>query len=186
MNTEHDDKLTAAAGQLAQEIRPERDLWPEIETAITSPVREVRSRWTPMFAQAAAVVLLIGASSGLTYLAVKDQPAVTVPMYAPEYVFERAAFGTNHNLGSDYQDARADLASRLDQQLARLSPEERDDVEKTLLVIREAITDINVALEQDPDNAYLQELLQKTYREELNVMRRVGGLTRNVMLRNDI
>jgi len=32
----------------------------------------------------------------------------------------------------------------------------------------------------------LQELLQKTYREELNVMRRVGGLTRNVMLRNDI
>ena len=185
MNAENDDKLIVAARQLAQEITPERDLWPEIEAAITIPVRE-RSRWTPMFAQAAAVVLLVGASSGLTYLAVKDEPAVSVPVYTPELVFERAAFGTSHNLGSDYQDARADLASRLDRQLARLSAEEREDVEKTLLVIREAIADINSALSQDPDNAYLQELLQKTYHEELNVMRRVGGLTRNVMLRNDI
>lgn len=185
MNEQHDDKLTTAARQLATKISPERDLWPEIESAITNPVRE-RSRWTPMFAQAAAVVLLIGASSGLTYLAVKDERVVTVPVYTPEYVFERAAFGGSHNLGPDYQDARADLASRLDQQLTRLSAEEREDVEKTLIVIREAIADINSALEQDPDNAYLQELLQKTYREELNVMRRVGGLTRNVMLRNDI
>jgi hypothetical protein len=185
MNTKHEDKLTEAASQLATEISPERDLWPEIEMAISNPVHE-KSRWTPMFAQAAAVVLLIGASSGLTYLAVKDDAAVTVPVYTPELEFERAAFGTNHNLGTDYQDARADLVSRLDQQLERLSPEERDDVQQTLLVIREAIADINTALEQDPDNAYLQELLQKTYREELNVMRRVGGLTRNVMLRNDI
>ena len=185
MNEQHDDKLTTAARQLATEISPERDLWPEIELAITNPVRE-RSPWTPMFAQAAAVVLLIGASSGLTYRAVKDEQPVTVSVYQPEYVFERAAFGTSHNLGSDYQDARADVASRLDEQLVRLSPQEREDVEKTLGVIREAISDINVALAQDPDNAYLQELLQKTYREELNVMRRVGGLTRNVMLRNDI
>jgi len=185
MNEQNDDRLTAAARQLATEISPERDLWPEIESAITNPVRE-RARWTPMFAQAAAVVLLVGASSGLTYMAVKDEQPVTVPVYQPEYVFERAAFGASHNLGSDYQDARADLAARLDQQLVRLSAEEREDVEKTLDVIREAIADINTALAQDPDNAYLQELLQKTYRDELNVMRRVGGLTRNVMLRNDI
>ena len=185
MNTENDDRLSAAARQLAQEIKPERDLWPEIEAAITVPAGE-RSPWTPILAQAAAVVLLVGASSGLTYLVVKDEPAVTVPVYSPGYEIQRAAFGTNHNLGSDYQDARADLASRLDEQLARLSPDEREDVEKTLLVIHEAIVDINSALEQDPDNAYLQELLQKTYREELNVMRRVGGLTRNVMARNDI
>ena len=98
----------------------------------------------------------------------------------------RAAFGANYTLGPGYQDAHADLASKLDEELAKLSPEERDDVERTLAVIREAINDINVALAADPDNAYLQELLQKTYREELTVMRRVGGLTRNVMLRNDI
>ena len=179
----NDDKLTRDASRLAKEISPERDLWPEIEAAITAPPSRQR---TPMLAQAAAVVLLVGASSGVTYLAVKDDRVTTIPVPTPEYEFSRAAFGADYTLGPGYQDAHADLASRLDEQLAKLSPEERDDVEKTLAVIREAIDDINAALALDPDNAYLQELLQKTYREELTVMRRVGGLTRDVMLRNDI
>jgi hypothetical protein len=181
----NEDKLTRAASQLAKEISPDRDLWPEIEAAITAPRRR---RWTPAFAQAAAVVLLVGASSGVTYLATRGDhvTAVPVPVPVPGYEYSRAAFGTDYTLGPSYQDAYADLASTLDKQLAKLSPEERDDVERTLAVIREAIGDINAALALDPDNAYLQELLQKTYREELTVMRRVGGLTRNVMLRNDI
>jgi hypothetical protein len=179
----NDDKLTRAASQLAKEISPDRDLWPDIEASISAPRR---GRWTPMFAQAAAVVLLVGASSGLTYLAVRNDGVTVVPAPAPDYEFNRAAFGATYTLGTGYQDAYADLASRLDEQLVKLSPEERDDVERTLAVIREAIDDINAALALDPDNAYLQELLQKTYREELTVMRRVGGLTRNVMLRNDI
>jgi hypothetical protein len=183
----NEDKLTKAASQLAKEITPERDLWPGIEAAIVETAAEPRrGRRTPMLAQAAAVALLVGASSSLTYLAVKDDSATVVPVPTPNYEFSRAAFGTNYTLGPGYQDAHADLASKLDEELAKLSPEERDDVERTLAVIREAINDINVALAADPDNAYLQELLQKTYREELTVMRRVGGLTRNVMLRNDI
>ena len=59
MNEQTDDRLTAAARQLATEIRPQRDLWPGIERAITEPAPQ-RSRWTPMFAQAAAVLLLVG------------------------------------------------------------------------------------------------------------------------------
>jgi hypothetical protein len=179
----NEDKLTRTAAQLAKEISPDRDLWPEIETAITAPRRR---SWMPTLAQAAAVVLLVGASSSVTYLAVKDDRVTTVPIPAPEYQFSRAAFGTDYTLGPGYQDAYADLASRLDEQLGKLSPEERDDVERALMVIRAAINDINTELALDPDNAYLQKLLQKTYREELTVMRRVGGLTRDVMLRNDI
>jgi hypothetical protein len=183
----NEDKLTRAASQLAKDISPERDLWPGIEAEIVEPRAEPRRRgWTPILAQAAAVVLLVGASSSLTYLAVRGDGATVVPVPTPNYEFSRAAFGANYTLGPDYQDAHADLASSLDEQLAKLSPEERDDVERTLAVIREVIDDINTALAADPDNAYLQELLQKTYREELTVMRRVGGLTRSVMLRNDI
>ena len=77
MSKEFDDKLDYAARQLATEMTPERDLWPGIERAITEPVPR-RSRWTPMFAQAAAVVLLVGASSGLTWLALKDDRPVVV------------------------------------------------------------------------------------------------------------
>ena len=91
-----DDKLDQAARQLATEITPERDLWPGIEQAIRTPRRRM-----PWFAQAAAVVLLVGASSSVTYLAVKDSsgPAVSV---SPELVFERAAFGAEYHLGPGF------------------------------------------------------------------------------------
>ena len=81
MNEERDDKLTAAARQLATEVQPRSDLWPDIELAITERAPQ-RSRWTPMFAQAAAIVLLVGASSGVTYLAVKDDQPVVIPQPA--------------------------------------------------------------------------------------------------------
>ena len=41
-----------------------------------------------------------------------------------------------------------------------------------------------MALKAEPHNALLQELLVSTYREELEIMRRVGGLTQEVMVRN--
>jgi hypothetical protein len=185
MNEERDDRLAVAARQLATDITPQRDLWPDIELAITETAPR-RSRWTPMFAQAAAIVLLIGASSGLTYLAVKDDRPVVIQQPAPEYTFERAAFGSNYTLGSDYLDTRADVVARFEQEFERLSPEQRQDVEQSLEVIRGAINDINEALQQDPDNILLQDLLMKTYHEELNVMRKVGGVTQSVMSRRDI
>jgi hypothetical protein len=185
MNEERDDKLTAAARQLATEIKPQRDLWPDIELAITeTPSR--RSRWSPMFAQAAAIVLLVGASSGLTYLAVKNDQPVVIPQPAPEYTFERASFGSSYTLGNDYLETRAEVLSRFEKEVERLAPEERQDVEQSLEVIRGAINDINAALQQDPHNTLLQDLLMKTYHEELNVMRKVGGVTQNVMSRRDI
>lgn len=185
MNEQRDDKLTRAARQLATGVEPQRDLWPDIERAISEPVPR-RSWRMPMYAQAAAVVLLIGASSGLTYLAMKDDAPVMISRVTPEYTFERAAFGSSYTLGSDYLETRADVLARFERELARLAPEERQDVEQSLEVIRGAIDDINAALQQDPDNTLLQDLLMKTYHEELNVMRKVGGMTQSVMARRDI
>ncbi len=64
-----DDKLMEAARSLETDVSPERDLWPAIENAIANPSR---GRWNTMFAQAAAVVLLVGASSGLTYVVMNN------------------------------------------------------------------------------------------------------------------
>ena len=182
----NEDKLTSSASQLATEISPDRDLWPDIESAITQPAPR-RFRWQPMLAQAAGVVILVAASSGLTYLAVKgDRSAVVPQATATDYYVSRTAFGSHHNLGLDYEYARAGLLENFEEELARLSPEERQDIVASLGVIRGAIDDINAALEDDPDNALLQDLLIKSYREELNVLRKVGGATQNVMLRSDI
>lgn len=182
MNDERDDKLIAAARHLSTEISPERDLWPGIEEAIARPQR---SRWTPVLAQAAAVVLLIGASSSLTYLAVKDQRQI-IEVVPTNLVFEQASFGGRYALGVEYQEAHGDLAAQLDQELARLSPEVREEVQLNLSMMRGAIAQINSALEEEPDNALLQDLLLKTYREELALMQRVGGLTQHVMSRRDM
>ena len=183
---DHDDKLMAMASGLSSEIAPERDLWPDIAAAISTPRR---SRWTPVLAQAAAVILLVGGSSGLTYLAVMDQhpgEVVTTQVVMSNMLFEETSFGGNYTLGAGFQDARGNLASKLDQELTRLSPESREEVERNMQVIRDAINEINGALASEPENVLLQELLLSAYREELDMMRKIGGLASDVMMRNDI
>lgn len=179
-DSERDDELIAAASGLSTEISPDQDLWPGIAEALAQPRRR---RW--MLAQAAAVVLLIGASSGVTYLVVKDEPQL-VPVVMQELQFERAAFGAEHTLGSIYRSAQGDYQKQLDQQLERLSPEARTEIERNLTLIRTAIAQINAALEENPDNILLQDLLVKSYREQHALMRRVGNLTQHVMMRKDI
>ena len=177
-----DDKLMEEARTLGTEVTPERDLWPDIANAIARPSR---SRWNTSFAQAAAVVLLIGASSGLTYLAMtRNSPYVTPPP-PPGLNLERASFGDHYMLGPDYQDAREGLKAKLDEEIVRLSPEERADVNKNLEAIRSVIEEINRALSNDPDNALLQELLLSTYQKELSLMMNVGGVTNAAMNRTD-
>ncbi len=182
MTERNDDKLSRAAAALATEIRPERDLWPGIAAAIATPAPR---RWTLVVAQAAAIVLLVTASSAITYVAVKEaqRPVVQV---SPDLVFEQASFGNRYNLGPGFQDARSALVAEFEAELERLSPETRAEIASNLQLVQKAIFDINEALEQEPNNVLLQERLLRTYREELALLRRVGGLTRNVMLRNDI
>ncbi|MCO4810507.1 MAG: hypothetical protein KC572_02825 [Gammaproteobacteria bacterium] len=182
MTNEFDDKLDRAARQLATQIAPERDLWPDIEAAMAEPRR---SRWTPMFAQAAAVVLLVGASSAITYITVKNDSAPVVSI-EPELVFEQTSFGANYNLGPGFQDARNSLRAELDVELLRLSPEARANIQENLDLIHTAISEINAVLEKEPENVLLQQKLLRAYREELTLLSRVGGLTRNVTTRNDI
>jgi len=182
MNEKFDDKLDRATQGLRQEIAPERDLWPGIEKAIAAPRR---SRWTPMLAQAAAIVLLVGASSTVTWLVMRDDSAPVVNV-APELMFEQASFGGDRSLGPDFLAARNTLRVELDAELARLSPEIRDDVRANLELVQDAIYEINLALEADPDNALLQQKLLSAYRDEINLLRNVSSITRNVMTRNDI
>ncbi len=184
-----DDELMAAAAGLKTEVSPGRDLWPGIEQAISQPAKPARTVWNSVWAQAAAVLLLVGGSSGVTYLAITKDANVLSPVAAgPALVFESVSgsFGSMYNLGPDYQDARRSLAAKLDQELSRLTPEERDNVQKNMDIIRAAIDDINLALAEEPDNTLLQKLLISTYREELDLMIRVDGITSAAMRRGDI
>lgn len=185
-----DDELMAAATKLSTEVKPERDLWPGIEQAISRPATPSRAVWNSVWAQAAAVVLLVAGSSGVTYLAVTEDADLVSPVAdGPVLVFDQvssARFGSWYNLGPDYQDARRSLIVKIDDELSRLTPEERAEVEKNLAVIRKAIDDINIALAAEPNNELLQRLLLNTYREELDLMMRVDSITNAAMRRGDI
>jgi hypothetical protein len=178
----NDEKLMNAAPQLSTKISPERDLWPGIAEVIAEPAPR---RWTPMLAQAAAVVLLVGGSSAVTYMTVKDSQPVTM-VASTDMIFEQASFGNRYSLGPGFQDARNALVADLDEEMERLSLESRENIEENLTMIHAAINDMNSALEADPENTVLQQRLLGAYREELALLRRVSGLTRNIMLRNDI
>jgi hypothetical protein len=182
------DALMKAAAALPREIKPGRDLWPGIEQSLQAP-RFAQSRWSSLLAQAAAVLLLIGGSSGLTYLAVKDGGNGLSPVVVDgERVFEpvSGSFGSRYNLGPEFQDARDSLTARLDSEMEKLSPESRNEVQKNLDTIRAAIVEINKAMANEPDNALLQDLLIRTYRDELALMHKVGGIRDSAMLRTDI
>lgn len=200
-----DDALIAAARALPKGIAPNRDLWPGIAAAIDGEVdgpshgdhagwraREPRGampRWQRVLGYAATVVLLVGGSSGITWLVATGGQSAVVP----QQVFEplqlqpvSGSFGAQHELGPDFMAARNSLASQLDSKLDRLSPQARAEVERNIAEIRASIHQINSVLADEPDNSLLQELLISAYRDELRIMRRVDGLITSVMRREDI
>ena len=188
-DTTHDDELMARAAAMPKGVAPERDLWPGIEQAITAPAAPAGNAWDTLWAKAAAVVLLVAGSSGVTYMMMNEPQSVTSPVReAPQMVFESisGSFGPRYNLGPDYLDARRNLAGGLEQKLEALPEETRRAVKTNLATIRQAINDINEALVDEPDNVLLQELLLDSYRDELDLMIRVDGVTNAAMRRGDI
>ncbi|MBT8084109.1 MAG: hypothetical protein HKN35_02410 [Woeseia sp.] len=186
-----EEAVMAMAAGLPREVQPEKDLWPGIAAAIAEreSLAEPGSRWPRLIAQAAAVLLLVGASSGLTWLHLQDSAAPdTFAAGAPELAFQpvSGSFGSQYVLGPDFQDARDELLARLEVELEKLSPESRAIIEQNFVTIQAAIAEINKALAEEPDNALLQELLINSYQEELEILQRVDNIAGSVMRRTDI
>lgn len=194
MNKEYDDnevdeRVMALATAMPKEVAPDRDLWPAIEQVISQPARPRRSAWNTVWAQAAAIVLLVGGSSGITYLAVKDDGLRVVPgdvVVFGDLETVSGDFGERYTLGNEYLDARTQLEGTLEQKMNALTPEAREAVVGNLNTIRVAIKELNTALAKEPDNVLLQELLLSTYHEEIALMRKVDGIANSAMRRDDI
>jgi hypothetical protein len=183
-----DTHLDEAIAQLPEAIPPARDLWPAIESrleardgiaagdgaggAVPAGRGSIR-RWQA----AAAAVLLMAGASGVTFLATRAHYAPGAPALA--------AAGTGpvsaELLPVDYHMARGELLAVLEASLERLDPASRRSVTRNLAEIRAALTAIERALAEAPDNAALQHLFVSTSRRELSLLQsvqRLAGATR--------
>jgi hypothetical protein len=174
---------------LPRSVQPERDMWPEILDRITAP-QPVQPRWGfpgGWPAALAAGLVLMAVSSLATWQIVdrrhdgSNGPAAMVSS-GPAVPARLAGM---QGLGDRYRLDREQLAEAFDDRLRQLQPETREAVLANLRDIQRALTEINSALDADPNNVLLQQLLVATYQEELAVFDQVNRIVAASPRRSD-
>ena len=182
-------RLDARLRELPLEVAPGRDLWPDIaaridERATLFAPATRRSTW--LWQAAAAMVLVAGSSLLTASLLDRSRPVqqAAVPVApasgstaADTAVALPAAFGPAGRLDPEYVAARKQLTLVLDRRIATLPPSARAKLEFNLEEMRRAADEINAALAEQPGDPLLEELLLKTYQDELAVLSNVDQLT---------
>jgi hypothetical protein len=145
----------------------------------------VWTRWTSIAAAAAVVVL---AASGTT-TALRRGRAPTAPA-APVLVAARPPAGMVRagvraapaiaadylRIEREYARTAAQLAAAVDGQHGALSPETAAVVRRSLRTIDVAIAEARSALERDPHNPALVEMLSVSYQQKLALLKRTAEL----------
>ncbi len=185
----NDQDLDQAIRDLPMQITPERDLWPQIEKRLTprGPGTTDRGAGGPTMTRRsapiwglAATVLLVATASLTTFVATRAHYApggdgATIVAQLPPPAAELTPVAASV-LPVDYTMARGELMAILEASLERLDPASRQVVDGNLREIRAALTTIELALAEDPDNASLQQLLVSTSQQELNLLKSVQRL----------
>jgi hypothetical protein len=185
-------QLDARLRELPPEVAPGRDLWPDIAARIDERAASVASAanrpgwlW-----QAVAALVLVAGSSLLTaslldrsrplqQSAVPATPANASAM-PDSAVAMPAVFGPAGQLDPEYVAVRLQLTQMLDRRIASLPPSARAKLEFNLGEMRRAADEINAALAAQPGDPLLEELLLKTYQDELAVLSNVSQLTNDL------
>jgi hypothetical protein len=183
-------QLDAQLRELSLEVEPGRDLWPGIaarlEQQVAVPLQRVTRRPAWAWQAAAALVLVAGSSLLTASLLDRSPPAgqsASQPSRAAPDLAQGgasvlpAAFGPTGRLDSEYLVAREQLTRMLEERIAVMPPSARAKLEFNLGEMRRAADEINAALAAQPGDPLLEELLLKTYQDELAVLSNVNQLT---------
>ncbi|MBT8130807.1 MAG: hypothetical protein KJO35_00945 [Gammaproteobacteria bacterium] len=166
--TEQKDPLMRKVAELPSEISPTKDLWPGIAARLSDPVtvQPGKRRW-PL--AVAAGIALVALSSLLTWTIMQPNDSATGQLAAvltePVRPFVQDA---------ELMQVRAQLTQSLENSLERFSPETRQLITSNLLEIQQGLAEIRTALEQDPNNVLLHQLLYSTYEQELSLLSEIN------------
>ena len=180
--TEHtspDDRLNELTAALPREVAPPPDLWPAIRAELAP--RSARTiQWSPRWRLAAAGLLVAASSSILTLFAVRAREhapaavAVTPKDTAPVAATRLPA----HLVVAERGYARSidALWRTLDERRDSLAPSTVATVERSLRIADSAIAEARSALEHDPANSVLADLLVSNYERKIDLLRRATEL----------
>ena len=171
MTDRNEEALDRALEGLAREIQPPRDLWPEIDAAI-APAKERFWQWR-VAASVFATSLLIGLllePPGRPETPVADA-GITLEELVP---VENEAVLRYSGFDAEFIAVREQSLEQLADRLADLPPATRGVILGNLNIIRQSIAEINAAIEREPNNVELQQLLQIAYRQEMAIVSTVS------------
>ena len=185
--TEHtspDDRLDELASALPRDIAPPADLWPSIRAEL-APRTSRTFQWTPRWRLAAAALLVAAGSSILTLFAVRARDgaqaraAVAMVDGAPAHPRTAAPAQLPAHLAvteRGYERSIDALWRTLDERRDSLAPSTVATVERSLRIADSAIAEARAALEHDPSNRVLADLLVSNYERKLDLLRRATEL----------
>ena len=174
--------VVRAAGTLSGRL-PDRELWGDIESRITTPATTVlpfgrAARRTFAFTVpqlAAAGIALMVLSGGLVHLTRSSGPVTPAAEVAGES--NQQELTAVSLTDSQYDNAVGDLERTLAEGRGRLDPETVRVLEQNLETIDRAIAQSRAALEADPGNVFLNSHLISARQRKLALLRRATALT---------
>jgi hypothetical protein len=171
-----DKELDRLRAELPKSIEPPRDLWPQIADRISrgkvvaaefgpAPARRAWLRPTAFAAAAATLVVL---TSAVTTLYLRNQIPQSATLRTPPGLVVDFA-----GIESEYVNATDEILRAVQAGEVQLSPGTVAVLEKNLQVIDDAIRESREALARDPANSALRDMVLASYRQKLDLLRRV-------------
>ena len=167
---DRNDPLVQRAATLPESIEPGRDLWPEIAAQLSPVAQTVSTGRHAVWPVALAASLTLAVLSSAATWWVVSRPDLSTPRIVELMTDPAQPYVQDVEL----LNARRELTDSLDQSLMRLSPRTRRQVSMNLLDIHESLAEIRVALEEDPDNTFLHQLLFSTYQQEIGLLSNIN------------
>ena len=178
-NTSPDERLSELTAALPREVAPPDDLWPAIRAELAP--RSARTvQWGGRWRLAAAAVLVAASSSVLTLLAVRarQHAPAAVAMTPTDSAPTTELRLPPHLVVAERGYARSidALWRTLDERRDSLAPSTVATVERSLRIADSAIAEARSALEHDPANRVLADLLVSNYERKIDLLRRATEL----------
>jgi len=166
------DPLSERLSSISRDVPPPRDLWPGIARAVT---RIPRRSWPLALAATLASACL---ATAVTWVVIHSRGGSVPPhegaLHAPSF---------EEPTDAHYVAARAALEQSYRERMGLLDPATRVRIERSLEIIRAAHEDIRKALAADPASPLLEELLQSTVHDELDLYDQVVRATQPAVTR---